>query len=76
MTMSVHLRENVAPFAKKGKPGDWQFVKVRNQILTQNEVQDISREIIEEADIRRDSFIEMIYILKSGEVFLHILGIL
>src|SRR3990167_7844075 len=24
-TMSVHLRENVPPYAKKGMPGNWQF---------------------------------------------------
>ncbi len=58
-TMSVHLRENVNPFAKKGKPGDWQFVKIREKELTRDEIQDISREIIEEAGVRKDGFIEI-----------------
>jgi ATPase len=58
-TMSVHLRENVEPYAKKGVPGNWQFVKVRDSILTRDEIQDISREIIEEAGIRKDAFIEI-----------------
>jgi len=35
------------------------FVKIREKELTQDEVQDISREIIEEADIRKDAFIEI-----------------
>jgi len=59
ITMSVHLRENVFPFAKKGKPGDWKFVKIAEKELTRDDIQDISREIIEEAGIRRDGFIEI-----------------
>lgn len=58
-TMSVHLRENVPPFAKKGMPGNWQFVKLKNKELTREDVQDISKEIIEEAGVRKDSFIEI-----------------
>lgn len=58
-TMSAHLRENVEPFAKKGRPGAWEFVKIRDKMLTRDEIQDISREIIEEADIRKDAFIEI-----------------
>jgi ATPase len=58
-TMSVHLRENVSPFAKKGMPGKWDFVKVREKTLTRKEVHDISDEIIEEAGIRKDCFIEI-----------------
>ncbi|MFH0979005.1 MAG: PINc/VapC family ATPase [Candidatus Woesearchaeota archaeon] len=58
-TMSVHLRENIEPFAKKGVPGNWKFVSVRSKILSREEVQDISREIIEEAGVRRDGFIEI-----------------
>ncbi len=59
VTMSVHLRENVMPFAKKGKPGDWEFVALREAVLSQEEIQDISREIIEEAKLRKDGFIEI-----------------
>jgi ATPase len=58
-TMSVHLRENVCPYAKKGFPGNWQFVALRKGVLKEGEVQDISREIIEEAKLRKDSFIEI-----------------
>ncbi|MFH1133458.1 MAG: PINc/VapC family ATPase [Nanoarchaeota archaeon] len=58
-TMSVHLRENVPPFAKKGKPGDWKFIQVAEQPLTQERIQEISREIIEEAGFRKDGFIEI-----------------
>ncbi|HII17400.1 TPA: Flp pilus assembly complex ATPase component TadA [Candidatus Woesearchaeota archaeon] len=58
-TMSVHLRESVEPYAKKGVPGSWQFIAIRKQKLTQEEIQDISREIIEAAKLRKDSFIEI-----------------
>jgi ATPase len=58
-TMSVHLRENVEPFAKKGFPGNWEFIALRKEILEQQEIQDISREIIENTKIRRDGFIEI-----------------
>jgi ATPase len=58
-TMSVHLRENVEPFAKKGKPGEWDFVKIAHEKLKHEEVKEIAKEIIEEANSRRDSFIEI-----------------
>jgi len=58
-TMSVHLRENVMPYAKKGMPGKWDFVSLRKAVLKQEEIQDISREIIEDAKLRRDGFIEI-----------------
>src|SRR3989338_8066893 len=43
-TMSVHLRENVLPYAKKGIPGSWQFVAIKKKKLEKEEIQDISRE--------------------------------
>ncbi|MEA2036049.1 MAG: PINc/VapC family ATPase [Nanoarchaeota archaeon] len=58
-TMSVHLKENVVPYAKKGFPGNWQFAPLRKDVLKQEEVQNISREIIEDAKLRRDGFIEI-----------------
>ncbi|NOZ81308.1 MAG: Flp pilus assembly complex ATPase component [DPANN group archaeon] len=58
-TMSVHLRENVVPYAKKGHPGEWTFVEVNKKKLTRELIQEISREIIEEASIRRDGFLEI-----------------
>lgn len=58
-TMSVHLRENVVPFAKKGFPGKWVFIALRKNVVTQEEIQDLSREIIENAKLRSDGFIEI-----------------
>lgn len=58
-TMSVHLRENVVPMAKKGVPGAWDFVEVGKKLLVADDIKDISREIIEEARSRADGFIEI-----------------
>lgn len=58
-TMSVHLKEAVQPYAKKGFPGNWQFIKLDEKLLEQDTLQDISTEIIEEAKRRKDSYIEI-----------------
>ena len=58
-TMSVHLREDVKAYAKKGMPGSWDFVQVGKDPLTQEDIQEISREIIEEAKLRKGGFIEI-----------------
>ncbi len=58
-TMSIHLRENVVPYAKKGTPGKWKFVAVDKTKLTREDIKEISHEIIEESSIARDAFIEI-----------------
>ncbi len=58
-TMSVHLRENVLPYAKKGYPGKWSFVAVGTKPLTRENVEAIARELVEEAGVRKDGFIEI-----------------
>ncbi|MBW3002014.1 PINc/VapC family ATPase [Candidatus Woesearchaeota archaeon] len=58
-TMSVHLRENVLPMAKKGVPGKWQFVALAKTKLTAAKIKEISQEIIEEARSRADGFLEI-----------------
>ncbi len=58
-TMSIHLRENIEAYAKKGSPGKWDFTRTSSKKLKQEEIKEISREIIEEASSRRDSFIEI-----------------
>ena len=58
-TMSVHIRENVIPYAKKGMPGKWKFAAVGDKKLTREDIKDISHEIIEESSIAKDAFIEI-----------------
>ncbi|HID28194.1 MAG TPA: PIN domain-containing protein, partial [Methanosarcinales archaeon] len=56
-TMSVHLKENVPPMAKRGTVGEMHLVKIREELCTESELQEISREIIEKA--KTSGFIEL-----------------
>ena len=58
-TMSVHLKENLFPHAKKGVPGNWKFTPIMNEKLTFEELRDISKEIIEDTKMRKDGFLEI-----------------
>lgn len=58
-TMSVHLREKVHAMAKKGMPGNWTFEKVSKEPLTPEMIESMSEEIIEAAQERKDSFIDI-----------------
>jgi len=58
-TMSVHLKEGVVPRAKKGVPGRWEFVSLRDKPVTRSEIEEIIRQILERAKSgSSDSFIE------------------
>ena len=58
-TMSVHLKEKIKPYAKKGTPGNWKAVVLREKLLSREEVREIAREIIEEAGKQREAFVEI-----------------
>ncbi|MCD4666791.1 PINc/VapC family ATPase [archaeon] len=58
-TMSVHLREKVRPYAKKGMPGNWKTVYLSEKKLKQSEIIAMSKEIIEESKIRSGGFLEI-----------------
>lgn len=56
---SVHLRENTTPIAKKGTPGHIELVEIDYVPLRYRDLDRISKEVIEQAKIRHDSFIEI-----------------
>jgi ATPase len=58
-TMSVHVREGVHAMAKKGKPGEWSFDKVSDKPLSAEAVEEMAGEIIENAQSRTDSFVDI-----------------
>ncbi|MBN1923661.1 MAG: Flp pilus assembly complex ATPase component TadA [Nanoarchaeota archaeon] len=58
-TMSVHLREETTPKAKKGKPGEWIFVELSDKKLTSEEVEELSKEIVEKTKMDSNSFLEI-----------------
>ncbi len=58
-TASVHLREGVAPYAKRGKIGDLKLVKLRDEPMTYEELNQIAHEILEAARVDEDSSVEI-----------------
>ena len=48
-TMSVHLKENVVPMAKKGTPGHIDFVILNEKRYTYRELNEIAEEILDKA---------------------------
>ncbi len=58
-TMSVHLKENVAAYAKKGAPGNWRFESAGSRKLSRDDIEGMSHEIVEEARSAKDAFIEI-----------------
>ena len=59
-TLSVHLKENVVPLAKRGKPGKFQLVKLKEELLTEENITDIIREISDASRIHEEGYIEII----------------
>jgi ATPase len=58
-TMSIHLRENNPPLAKKGVPGNFELVALSEEgILTREFLEDLAKDIVERASREKDSFIE------------------
>ena len=58
-TQSVHLKEGVAPLAKKGKPGQIDLVKIRDDPISDGELNDIINQIVLKARSDKESNIEM-----------------
>src|SRR2546428_338083 len=46
-TLSVHLKEDVVPLAKKGKPGRFELVKLSSKPLTSDELEEMIKEVSE-----------------------------
>lgn len=57
-TLSVHLKANVAPVAKRGKPGNIRLVRI-GELLSEKEIETIIKEIMEMARTSEDSFFEI-----------------
>ncbi|MDH3277703.1 MAG: PINc/VapC family ATPase [Nitrosopumilus sp.] len=62
-TMSVHLKENRTPFAKKGKPGSFILTKISDKILTRDDLEFISKQILDTTEKFESSTLE---ISKNG----------
>lgn len=62
-TMSIHLKENQLPLAKKGTPGAFLLTQISDEILTQSYLKMISSQIFDIANISDSSTVE---ISKTG----------
>ncbi|MGB9978435.1 PINc/VapC family ATPase [Methanobacterium sp.] len=58
-TMSVHLKEDVVPMAKKGTPGNIKLVKIGSRPLSYQEIESMAKEIVERTKSDFKSFIEI-----------------
>ena len=57
-TMSVHLKENVVPMAKKGTPGHIDFVILNEKRYTYRELDEIAEEILDKAKSDPKTYLE------------------
>ena len=62
-TMSIHLKEELHPMGKKGKPGAFTLTKLSDEILSKDYLEFMSTQILEAARISDSSTIE---ISKTG----------
>ena len=58
-TMSVHLKENVVPMAKKGKPGHIELVKLADEKFTYKQLEVIAEEILEKERYDPKTYLEV-----------------
>jgi ATPase len=68
-TLSVHLKDGVTPFAKKGSVKDIRLVRIGDAVSKEDELRLIARELIERGKRDSNSFIEM---EKDGATVLQI----
>ena len=62
-TMSVHLKENLSPLAKRGKPGSFTLTKISDELLTRDDLDFMAKQILNTAKFLESSTIE---ISKTG----------
>ena len=58
-TMSVHLKENQRPLAKKGKPGTFSLTAINDEILSRDYLKMISTQISDAVNVSDSSTVEI-----------------
>ena len=70
-TMSIHLKENVVPMAKKGTPGNIEFVKLSDKPSTYSQLEEIINEILDKEKSDSRTYLESSkkgsLVVQSGE---------
>ena len=64
-TMSVHLKENVCPMAKKGTPGHINFIKLSDEVYNHAKLKEIIDEIVDKARTDAKTYLESV---KEGSI--------
>ncbi len=62
-TLSLHLKEGVVPYAKKGHPGSFDFLPISDKTIEREDLERIAKEISEAARISSQGSVE---ISRSG----------
>ncbi|QLH02636.1 ATPase [Nitrosopumilus cobalaminigenes] len=62
-TMSIHLKENQCPLAKKGKPGEFVLTKLNDELLSKDYLEMMSSQILDLVNVYDSSTLE---ISKTG----------
>lgn len=57
-TMSIHLKEGVVPMAKKGSPGNISLVKISDEVMTEELINEYMSEILDRARNDSKTFLE------------------
>ncbi|MEM7813546.1 MAG: PINc/VapC family ATPase [Candidatus Aenigmatarchaeota archaeon] len=57
-TMSLHLKENTRPYAKRGKPGERRIVYLSEQKMSAEELEAMVKEILDAARYVEEAFVE------------------
>lgn len=68
-TLSVHLKEGVPPLAKRGGPGRFELVKIKEEALPKDDLENLIREITEATRISEEGSVE---IIRSGATVLQL----
>ncbi|MBT7297842.1 PIN domain-containing protein, partial [archaeon] len=58
-TMSLHLKEDCIPKAKRGTPGNWKLVDIGKKKLGYKKIDELAKEIVEKTKVDPKSFIEI-----------------
>ena len=58
-TMSVHLKEDCHPMAKRGSPGNWKLEQVSDQKMTSEHLQKLAKEVVEYSRVDPKVFVEI-----------------
>ncbi len=62
-TLSLHFKEGAPPYAKRGRPGKFELVRLRDEPLSAEELNNIIKEITERARVASEGGVE---IMRSG----------